>query len=436
MSQPAAEYVVLLKTIERLSFELGQIEVDLVELRRRAYRLETRIADLARPVVDPTPAATVEYGPSVPVALVPPVSVEPQAADTVPSFPTVERPAVGGPSFIRIVPATSVPVAVAPDVAQPPIAVEPVGGDFDLAAASTRPSFWSRVPDRYRKAAWIGAPIAVVMVASTWMTSAGSGDTEPTTPAQVAFDVSPTATISAASVPSQATSLPMVATSVASATATDASSPSPATTATFVPIRLTTTPSASSTATTGPATGTAESPATSVPSPTRTATVAETATTAPSPTTTSEPATVVSQGELVPGGVGSTNTAIVETFGTPDGEQDGRSSFSGGSVLVSYGPGSLAVRLTFVLDIDDLEMQLEDAEMLVSYYRPPDAQLLTEETVEPGFVRRIYTSPTLAALFGGSDTGGRAADRYVEEVRFDPATQRARLIEMALGERP
>jgi hypothetical protein len=134
--------------------------------------------------------------------------------------------------------------------------------------------------------------------------------------------------------------------------------------------------------------------------------------------------------------VGSSETTVVETFGEEDGEQDGRMSYSGGGVLVTYGAGSLAVWVTFVVDVDDIEMQIDQADVLASYYRPPDAQLQSQEVVEPGFIRRIYSSPTLTALFAGRDTGDRVHDRYVEELHFDPTTQRARLIEMALGERP
>ena len=127
---------------------------------------------------------------------------------------------------------------------------------------------------------------------------------------------------------------------------------------------------------------------------------------------------------------------VVETFGTADGEKDGRSSYSEGSVLVTYGPGTLATRVTFVLDLDDLTMPLADARGLIDYYRPTDAQLLSETTNQPGLLRRVYSSATLGALFAGTDTGGRAADHYVEELRFDPATQRALSIDMALGDRP
>ena|GEM_PF-4797801 len=128
--------------------------------------------------------------------------------------------------------------------------------------------------------------------------------------------------------------------------------------------------------------------------------------------------------------------AMAETFGPAEGEQDGRVVYNGGSVLVTYGGGSLAVWISFVLDVDDFTMQLDEAESLVAFYRPPDAHLISQQDIEPGHIRRIYTSPTIVALFSGRDTRGRSADRYVEELRFDPSTERARSIEMAIDENP
>lgn len=127
---------------------------------------------------------------------------------------------------------------------------------------------------------------------------------------------------------------------------------------------------------------------------------------------------------------------VVETFGEAGDENDGRSSYSDGSVLVTYGADRRAVRVSFILDLDEFVVTVEEADILAVYYRPPDAQLLTEEATTPGVIRRVYSSATLAELFAGVDTDGRAIDRYVEEIRFDQSTQRALSIEMALGDQP
>jgi hypothetical protein len=126
---------------------------------------------------------------------------------------------------------------------------------------------------------------------------------------------------------------------------------------------------------------------------------------------------------------------MVDTYGPSTGNQDGRVVYSDGSVLVTYSD-SLAIRVTFELVAEDLSITAEEAGVLVDFYRPPDAQLLSNTALEPGLVRRVYSSAALATVFAGSDTGGRPSDRYVEELRFDPATQQAISIEMALGDQP
>jgi hypothetical protein len=127
---------------------------------------------------------------------------------------------------------------------------------------------------------------------------------------------------------------------------------------------------------------------------------------------------------------------MVETFGPAESEQDGRSVHAEGSVLVSYAGDNRAVWITFVLDLDDLTLTIEEGESLAQFYRPPDARLLSETSPDAGTIRRVYSSATLQALFGAGDVDGRPTDRYVELIHVDPGTQRALSIDMALGEQP
>ena len=452
---PASEYGVLLDAIQRLALELGRNEIAIVELRRRAARAEARVAEL-RQAASLT-ARSPE--PAIAEAVVEPVAEPPQALEASPPDltepapqPAFEStPAAAGPTFTRIVPvpAPQAEAALEPEALfAPPTDVPPVEAVAEAPVpASVAPPrasepIWSRVPDRYRRIAWIAAPILSVMIVSTWITSADSPDAEPTVPGQGGAGIVPTATAEVRVTPFSSPDVASTAPPGSSATSVPAGLASP----TALLARTPTDETTSGTPTTGTAqaTSTAASPeqvtATSVSD--ATATVATAIATeppaqpTPTETPTIAPTEAVVPGEIVAGGVGSSETQIVETFGESDGEDDGRSSYSEGGVLVTYGAESRAVRITFVLDLDDLTMALDEAESLAEFYRPPGAQLLSTTTVEPGLMRRVYSSATLAALFAGSDTGGRAADRYVEELRFDPQTQRALSIEMALGELP
>ncbi|HEX5164189.1 MAG TPA: hypothetical protein VFV93_02235 [Thermomicrobiales bacterium] len=498
MSQrrPAAEYELLLDAIERLTFDLGRIEVELADLRHRAARLEARVVDLNRPVAaqEPLEDTTPEEGvaaestlddaaapetagaetvvpllaasePAVPEAAIDPGIAEPSVVE-----PAIADPAVAEPAIAELVAeGTSVPEphALEPELDDQPVFVaaasrhngvpvftrivaepaderdEPVQSValvpvLDPVFPVEHEPIWARVPERYRRAAWIAATLVAVMVVSTWITSADSpSESAPTPHTEAAAGIARTSTPEDAAAFGTATQ-PATPMSHAGMEMSPTRSASPVATSTG-PAAATPTAIPPTPASTEPPSAT--TPATAAESPTVTAAATNTApasTVVPTetPAATVAPTVAGQPGQIVPGGVGSTETTIVETFGTADGEQDGRSSYSEGSVLVTYGPGTLAMRVTFLLDTDDLTMSLTDARGLADYYRPPDAQLLSETTNEPGLIRRVYSSTTLGALFAGLDTGGRTADHYVEELRFDPATQRALSIEMALGDRP
>jgi hypothetical protein len=488
--QPAAEYAQLLDAIERLAFGLGRIEVELADLRRRADRIEARVASLNQPVAVPerqdeappedvvapeslrTEAAIAEAAVPEPaeteVAAVEPAFPEPTDTEPIDGEPAFAEP-VDGPSDISEPDVSETAIAEPEPDGQPAfeaavvprssgapvftkIVAAPVAEGHETVRsvalvpvpmpefAAEHEPIWARVPERYRRAAWIAAPLVAVMVVSTWITSADSPEAAPTPHTEVGAGISRTSTPLGSGTSGEATQ-PGMATPHAGMVASPTTPASPLATAT-VRQASTPTPTASPPAPTStvPATTTPtgnESPTatTAAVTPTTASTAATVAPTEP-PVATVAPTVAGQPGQIVPGGVGSTETMVVETFGTADGEQDGRSTYSEGSVLVTYGPGTLATRVTFVLDLDDLTMPLADARGLVEFYRPPDAQLLSETTDQPGLVRRVYSSATLGALFAGTDTGGRTADHYVEELRFDPATQRALAIEMALGDRP
>jgi hypothetical protein len=158
--------------------------------------------------------------------------------------------------------------------------------------------------------------------------------------------------------------------------------------------------------------------------------VESTPTPEPTPTTTED----VDPIAPTPGGVGSTRADIEQIFGvrlevTPDGE----SVYQDATVLVFYAPSDRAVRVTFVLDVDDLVFDRTAADELAAYYRPPGAILQKTEAIAPDLERRTYATPGLAAFIAGEDMLGHDPGIYVEDFSIEPATGRVTRIVTSMG---
>jgi hypothetical protein len=508
----AVTYEDLVARIDRLARELGQLDVEITMLQRRAASLAAQLDD----VESPTTATPDAVAAGIPAAPLTAGFVQPaEPAGSAPG-PAAGAPPFGAPRHD----APSIDIAL-PTVVQPPAlpavaaAVEEAGGvvasECDaravmadvatddaglaidrsrLAPIPRRPSSdasaalpvaparvepasaltahtaaapnWQRWLDRGRGVpARVIVPVILILVASLALGTAvarslGSSAPEPTATVLTttlatmpgAFG-SPAATVSA----SGGTRTPAVvasATATQRATSTRAASPKASSTPTARPSvtaepSVTAGPSATATAPGATATSqpsaspdTATAPATAGASPTATPEPPATPTNEAPPTIQAAPtATATMPGEivpLVPGGVGSTEVEIAETWGEREGEQDGRSVHQEGSVLVTYAGGGRAAWVTLILDIDEITFSRAEADELMAYYRPPDARERSRESPSPGLERRVYESASLAAQFAGLDTGGRNASLYVEEVQFDAATGRVVRVELALGD--
>jgi hypothetical protein len=119
-----------------------------------------------------------------------------------------------------------------------------------------------------------------------------------------------------------------------------------------------------------------------------------------------------------------------------DVNPDGESVYQGATVLVLFSAADVAVRLTYVLNVDDLVFDRPAADLLIEYYRPPGASLLQRDSIGLDVERLTYATLALAAYIDGADTSGRDPGVYIEEFWIDPGTGRVLRIVSALGVLP